>query len=134
MQKVIFLREGFSMDNVFMRISSIMMVIIMKGKCTRINSMAWVLLPTVKLSKKDFSDMVNLCLESLISMMELFIKVLCKMDKNQVKEPFKEKMDFTTLDILNTISSMGMDKFITQTNQHTKDILKKASNMEKAVS
>ena len=122
------------MDNVFMRISSIMMVIIMKGKCTRINSMAWVLLPTVKLSKKDFSDMVNLCLESLISMMELFIKVLCKMDKNQVKEPFKEKMDFTTLDILNTISSMGMDKFITQTNQHTKDILKKASNMEKAVS
>jgi hypothetical protein len=39
MQKEIFLKESFSMDNVYMHKSHIMMAIIMKVKCTKINFM-----------------------------------------------------------------------------------------------
>lgn len=76
MQKAMFLKEGFSTDNVFMRISSTMMVIITKGKCIKINSMAWVLSQIVRLLKKDSSGMVNLSLESSPSMMGLSTKAL----------------------------------------------------------
>ena len=101
MQKAIFSREGLPMDNVLTPASSIMMEIIMKGKCTRINSMVWELLPTVKLLKKDCFDTVNLSLDLSLSMTELFIKGPCKMDKNLAKALFKEKTAFTILDTSN---------------------------------
>jgi hypothetical protein len=110
-----------------------MMAIITKGKCIKINSTAWVLSRTIRLFKKDSSDMVNLSLESSLSLMGLSTKALWKMGKNQAKVLFKERMAFITLDTLNTINLMEMAKFITLTNQTSREPFKKAYKTEKDV-
>lgn len=109
------------------------MEIITMDKCIKINSMAWVHSLTVRQLKKGFSDMESFYLEPSPSTMELFIKALWKMGKNQAKEFFKEQMAFTTLDISNTINLMEMAKFITLISQITKELFKKAYKTEKAV-
>lgn len=62
--------------------------------------------------KRGYSDMEILFLELFILMMELFIKVLYKMDKSLEKEYFKDLMDSTIKDILGMISLMELVKFI----------------------
>ncbi len=97
------------------------MAIFTKEKCIKINFMAWVLSQTSRLLKKDSSDMVNLSSESLLSMMGLFIKALCKMDKNQGKALFKEKTASITLETSSTINFMETVRFVTLTNQTTRE-------------
>lgn len=110
------------------------MVIVIKAKCIKISSMAWVLSPILRLLKKVSSDMGNLSLESSLSMMELFIKAPYKMDKNLAKEPSKEKTDFITLDTSSTINLTEMAKFSTPTNPATKEPFAKALKVVKDVS
>jgi hypothetical protein len=133
MQKEIFLKESFSMDNVYMHKSHIMMAIIMKVKCTKINFMDQEILKIIKEFKKDYSDMEILYLVLLILMMERFFKDLYKMAKSQVMEFCKEMMDFIIQAILDMINSMAAEKFIILINQFIKVSLKMDFNMEKDI-
>jgi len=121
------------MDNVDMHKLHIMMVIIMKVKCIKINFMDQEISKIVKEFKKDYLDMEILYLVLLILMMERFFKDLYKMGKNRVKEFYKEMMDFIIQVILDMINLMGVEKFIILTGQFIKVSLKMDFNMEKDI-